>query len=92
MVAVAAAAVIVANVALLGVVEGRDEPVGKLRPGIALTPAGDSTTAPTTAAATSPATTAPEAQTVPAETRPGETATPGGSPGEEGEKPEDADD
>ena len=36
-VAIAAAAVIVANVALLGVVEGRDEPVGKLGPGIALT-------------------------------------------------------
>jgi hypothetical protein len=44
-VAAAAAAVIVANVALLGVVENTDEPVGKLRPGIALTtPAGETTT------------------------------------------------
>ena len=37
-ISVAAAAVILANVALLGVAEGKDEPVGKLRPGVVLVP------------------------------------------------------
>ena len=69
-VAVAAAAVIIANVALLGVVAGRDEPVGKLRPGIALTtPAGE----PATGAQEPPST----ATTGPAE-EPGDTT--GGRP------------
>jgi hypothetical protein len=53
-VAIAAAAVIVANVALLGVLEGRDEPVGKLRPGIALT--SPLTQPPATGEGTPPAT------------------------------------
>ncbi len=36
-IAAAAAAVILANVALLGIAQGNEEPVGKLRPGVALT-------------------------------------------------------
>jgi hypothetical protein len=54
--AVAAAAVIVANVALLGVVVNENEPVGRLRPFAALTapvpePAAPAETAPETATA-----------------------------------------